>query len=533
MGDMVMEKIGKKITGEIAAILLVLGVAVWSVWPMVQNPSRVADYGKDGELIVWIINQNVQKLFPQNSDNVRVTERQRWGVFDGNIFYPYKNVLAYSEMFWPTSILTAIPSLVTKNPAVAFGWAMTLGQVATVIIVYGWWREMTGNKWAAAVSAIALGLAQFRWHYQVHLQMWGMEWWLLGLWLFWRWMKNGKTWQMYAGAALIGIQAWESVLPVYFAAAIFGVMFVILKPVVSMKKLLLTGAIAGLVMLPPALAYQGVTRDFNYQRSIRDAAHNGVSVDEIYPWFGSWGYGILLVAAIVLLIKHKSSPNVRWMAAVMILGLVMALGPTLKWSGKTVKIAGRFAVPLPYAAAYYTVPGFGALRTPSRWIWLAGWAGSGLIAVALSRLSKRKTLGITGALIVTIAGGVHLTKFRDIQAPENFPAVTEWLSRQEGNIVAYLPIGDENTETERMLFSLSDGKTLINGFSGFMPPERQKLTEKLMGDKWDTTGIEELKSLGTDWVVVDKEKAQNYEAVLKENDLTKEYSDERWEVYRW
>jgi MFS family permease len=567
MGDMVMEKIGKKLAGEIAAALLVMGVAVCSVWPMVQNPSRVADYGKDGELIIWIINQNVRKLFPQNSDNVRVSERQRLGVFDGNIFYPYKNVLTYSDMFWPTSILTAIPFLVTKNPATAFGWAMIIGQVATMLIIYGWWREMTGNKWAAAVSAIALGLAQFRWHYQVHLQMWGMQWWLLGLWLCWRWLKNGKGWQLFMGAVLIGLQAWESVLPVYFAGAVLLVLSVFHltpgpSPYFRGGGLKIAGAVvlAGMIALMPILAYWGVSRDFDYQRSIRDAAHNGVSVDEIYPWFGSWGFGVLLIVALLKLSPSFIPPlkvrggnggvmkDVWWLVGVMILGLVMALGPTLKWGGKTVKIAGRFAVPLPYAAIYYTVPGFGALRTPSRWIWLFGWAGSGLIAMGFYNTLLRPPLAsrggflggdikrvivVGGAIAVAVAGGVHLTKFRDIPVPKDFPAVTGWLAQQEGQVVAYLPMGDENTETERMLYSLVDGKVLVNGFSGFMPPERQKLVEKLKGDKWEAGGIEELKKLGTDWVVVDKEKAQNYKTMLEKEGLREVYSDERWEVYKW
>lgn len=550
---MVMEKIGKKIILEIGAVLLVVAVAFWSVWPVVKNPARVPDFGKDGEFIIWVINQNARKIFPENvSGTIREKQEDRLGVFDGNIFYPYKNVLAYSEMFWPTSLLVALPVLIAKNPTAAFGWAMAAGQILTMLVVYGWWREMTGNKWAAAVSAIALGLAQFRWHYQVHLQMWGMQWWLLGLWLLWRWLKNRKDWQLYTGAILLGIQAWESVLPVYFSAAIavvyLAVNFKFSTSKINLKKVVLSGIIAGLIMLPPVLAYRGVSREFNYERSIREAAHNGVSVDEIYPWFGSWGYGVLLAAAIIILITKskikdgKTSDKkreIRWMVVVMILGLVMALGPTLKWGGKTVKI-GEVPIPLPYAAAYYTVPGFGALRTPSRWIWVFGWAGSGLIAIVIGKVvssgSKNKTgkaITVAGALIVAVAGGVHLTQYRGILKPENYPTVTKWLSQQEGKVVVYLPMGDENIETDRMLFSLSAGKALINGFSGFMPPERQMLVSKLSGEKWDKEGISELKTLGTDWVVVDKEKANNNEAMLINNGLKKTYSDIRWEVYKW
>ncbi len=135
-------------------LVIVVAVAIASVWPMVKNPSRVADFGSDGVLLIWIMNQ--PKLFT------------------GNNFYPYKNTLAYSDRHLLSQLATRLPVLLAHNPAASAGFAMILGQVLTMVVVYLWWTYLFKNSWAAVVAAVALGLSQIRFEYQVHLQMWSM-----------------------------------------------------------------------------------------------------------------------------------------------------------------------------------------------------------------------------------------------------------------------------------------------------------------------------------------------------------------------
>ena len=511
--------------GEAAAILLVVVVAIWSVWPVVLRPGRVADFGKDGELIIWIVNQSIQKLHFGNT----------WGregsFFDGNIFYPYKNVLAYSDMFIVSAFWGMVPVWLTGDPAAVSGAIMTLGQVLTMLIVYLWWRQMTGKKWAAMVGVIALGLSQIRWHYQVHLQMWSMQYWLVASWLVISWLeesKRKKTWKLYLGAGILGMQVWESVLPVYFAGLILGAWiifnfkFLILNQFFNsemLKNILLAVLVFGMVAFLPMRVYRQVSRDFNFTRSIREAANGGMSIDDLWGRFFSPGLYLLLLVAIVKISKTeflnpKQIPNpksqhyqkeTKWLAAVLIMGLVMAMGPVVKWQGDTVKIAGKYPIPLPYAAAYYLVPGMPAFRTPSRWIWVAAWAASGLIAIAIAQTQNSKfkiqNLGIIAAMVVAVVGGTGLTDYRDVPKPEEYPSVYQWLSVQPGRVIVELPAGDENVEADRMLFSLVHGKNLLNGFSGFMPPERRRFLDKLNQEWPSESTTEELKRLGVDWVV--------------------------------
>lgn len=445
-------------------LVIVFLVALWSVWPMLQNPSRVPDIGSDGVLIIWIMNQ--QRLF------------------EGTNFYPYHNTLAYSDRFLLSELSTRLPVLLTYNPAVAFGFAMIFGQVLTMVLIYQWWSYLFKSPTSAAIAAIAFGLSQIRFEYQVHLQMWSMQYWLLGLLLIWR--KPTKI-NIYLGFILLGLQFWESPLPVYFAITVL-----LLMPQRWTKHHLVGLVLMGLIIFPMAKAYLGVSREFHFERDIREAAHNAISIDDLWGHFAS--FGLYILAAFALLLRPK---KVNWLWGILIISLLLAFGPALKWQGKTIKVF-HLPIPMPYAPAYYLVPGFGGLRTPSRWLFLTAFAMSGIIAAGLAKHRFSK-IDILACLAIAILEGTLVTHVKDIPSPANYPAVYQWLESQPGKIVLELPAytwPHEATETYRMLYNLEDNKTLVNGYSGFTPPLPYQLAK--------TPFV----PVGVDYVVVHKDEGE-------------------------
>src|SRR3990167_5133989 len=79
---------------KLAPLAVVAAVAVWSVWPVLVKPGRIADYGYDGWFINWAINQQVKII----SGCIRSPGDCKNLQFLGNIYYPYKNSLAYSDL---------------------------------------------------------------------------------------------------------------------------------------------------------------------------------------------------------------------------------------------------------------------------------------------------------------------------------------------------------------------------------------------------------------------------------------------------
>ncbi|TSC87944.1 MAG: hypothetical protein G01um101416_259 [Microgenomates group bacterium Gr01-1014_16] len=463
---------------KLAPAVVVAAVALWSVWPVVVRQSRIPDYGYDGWFINWVINREAKII----SGCIRNPGECKHLLFQGNIYYPYKNTLAYSELFFIDAAVAYFPVILSKNPAVASGWVMAVGQVTTMLVLYFWFKEIAGNSWGAVVGSVAFGLSQIRWEYQVHLQMWGMQYWLVGCWLIIKWVKGEKWVKGVVGAILLGLQMWQTVLPVYFAATIIlaALIFKIQDSRFNkFKKLLFICVIAGVVAWPVVRVYSKVSREMGFVRTIRDAAHGSISVNDLWGKFYSPGLFILLAVAVIRLVVPHPYPSPKlgegkWLILILFIGVVMAMGPTLRWRGETVKVGG-YPIPLPYAAAYYAVPGLQASRTTSRWMWLAGFGASGLIALGMSNIQysmfNKKTLGLVGAIFVAIFGGTHLVKYRELPRPEEFPKVYKWLKDQPGEVILELPRGNEDIELQRMYYSWIHDKKLVNGYSGFKPPE--------------------------------------------------------------
>jgi len=130
---------------SLTPLILVLAVSIYSVFPSIINFNNSLIYLGDDVLITWILNQNIQKI-PYDLGNL----------FQGNIFYPLKNTIIYSVVLLPSSIIGYLPMKLTGSFASAFNAAHIFGQVASMLVVYFWFKEMFKDKWAAAIGSIAL-----------------------------------------------------------------------------------------------------------------------------------------------------------------------------------------------------------------------------------------------------------------------------------------------------------------------------------------------------------------------------------------
>src|SRR3989344_305619 len=322
--------------------LFLVAVALWSVWPVAAKIKSSLPIGHEDVLLTWIINENIEKI-PNDIPNL----------FNGNIFFPYKNTMAYSDLFLPSSLISFFPVKMLGSYLVAFNFS------------------------------------QIRMHYYVHIHTFIFQWLFLSFFFLWKYTKDNKPWRLYAASIFLILQFWESPLPVFwifsFAAILLLPKFDKLKQ--NLKHILLASAMVIFATLPLINAYYSVSNQFNYVRSIREAAHFALSPDSLITTFFSPGLFVLSVISIVFLVKNKFNKKdieLKWILPLFSIGLIKALGPVLKWQGGTVKLFGNIFIPLPYGIFYYVIPGFGALRTPSRWLILFAFSLSALIALALS-----------------------------------------------------------------------------------------------------------------------------------------------------
>lgn len=476
-------------------------MALYSLWPVVISIESVLPANHEDLVTVWVLNQTINKI-PNNLTSI----------FQGNIFYPYKNTMAYSDLMIPSALVSYIPTKLTNEPVVAYNFALIFGQITTMVVVYFWFNEITKKRSLALLGSVLLGLAPFRIYFFGHLHMWTMQWWLIAAWMIWRFTKNKQLWQLYLAGLMTAIQTWESlqgVLFIMFTGA--AILLPRIKYLVKKWKHLLVITSMYLVLVAPVLfTYWSVSRQFNYVRPIREVAHFSASLEQIW---GVYSNPILYIFAAFCLLaiirkKTKIDSNLRWLLIILFIGLIMSLGPALKINEKTFKIFS-IPIPLPYAVAYYLIPGFKALRAPSRWLWLSTFASAGIVTLVLSKLKARLFL-VSFLIVATIIGGARLNEAFEVPGYDDYPAVYIWLKEQSAEAIIEIPTYTwaqgslAKNELYRMLYSIKHKKNLFNGYSGFSPAEHERLVHKIRKEFPSIELEEKLVNLGFSYVLIHK-----------------------------
>jgi hypothetical protein len=494
---------------HIFSLSIIFSLSVWSLWPILKDPARNTGDIWDGVLMAWYLNQTIQKI-PGNPGEI----------FQGNIFYPYKNTMAYSDMHILSAFVSYLPVKITGEPIVAVSSSLLFGQAATMLVLYLWFYEITKSKTASFLASVCLGLSATRISFLVHLQMWNMEWFLLSSFLFYKFVKSKKHIFAYLSFLFLGLQMWNSPLGVYFGALL--IFLISLFNLRLIRKNLRTLCISFLIFLViialPAKAYLSVSKEFNYIRTIRDAAHFSMGLDRMIKEVFLKPIFIVFIFSLYYLQKRaKRSGELFWALSIVLSGLVLTSGPVLKWAGKTVKILNIIPIPLPYSVLYYLVPGFKAFRTPDRWIWIAVLGMSFVIAIAIAKFLKDskialgwKVLVITIIIVVSLMDA-KVKNYYVFQKISEYPKVYSILKDQPPGVLLELPVYGwasgtiASIETHRMVYSLYHNKYLLGGSSGFNPP----FWDELIGRSWNEFPSVEfeskLKSLGVRYILLWKD----------------------------
>lgn len=477
---------------------------IYSTYPVFLSPERTITDRFDGIFITWTINQTIGKI-PHNLGNV----------FEGNIFYPEKHTLAFSDLFVPEAVLSVVPVQFLGEPLLAFNINFILSQFLLFTLTFVFWKKLTKDTSASMIAALALGLSQIRFHYTAHLQMWASHWWLLALYFFYNFLETKRRKSIFLASSFAGIQAWQSPFPLYLLAFAGAPLLILNKNIFlkNFKKLLLPALLFIAAIFPMARIYYIVSHTHHFARSIREAAHFSAGFDELATTYFSPGLHILLLAALYILYKkHKlKTKSTKWLLSILLIAVLMSLGPVLKFHGSTVKIF-NLPIPLPYALAHYLIPGFKALRTPSRWLWLAAFAASGLIASGLKelKLSKHKSYLLV-AIALAIFGGTRLVHTVEIPKVREYPVYQFLKNYEEGKVVLELPVyvysdGEVwGQEQLRMLASLSHGKKLVNGTTSFYPEDWERLIVLIREEFPSKKSLDAVKANGVDTLIIHKD----------------------------
>jgi hypothetical protein len=449
------------------------------------------------------------------------------GIFNSNVFYPWRNTLAYSDHLFGQSLMIWPVLAVTGNGILADNIAVFLAFVLSALAMYLLVYDVTGNRGAAVLAGVAYALAPSRMAHIEHLHLLSAQWPPLILLCLRRTvLARGRAQLLWAGGigAAFFMQGLSGIYFFYFsivmllvAGAVYLGFAVWERSRAALRGLLLCAiacALAGVLLLPTLLPYQEVHDDLGVEREefevnlYRAEWSDYLAVSRRNRLYNDWFLkhhrdierdlfpGLLIAGFALLGLANRRAGRIRWvLLAVTISAVWLSFGLRATFFS--------WDIPAPYRLFYDYLPGFRAIRVPARLGLLAlvgvgGLAGLGFDLlwrqVSWSRLPGRLSQRLTGRrqLMSRALAGLALTlglailwaetaTIMELPPPlplEGGPSSYAWMHEHPAPTIE-LPMGDGPVASAWPNFwSTMHWNQVANGYSGIIPPTYDLLREE-------------------------------------------------------
>lgn len=415
-----------------------------------------------------------------------------WHVYDANIFYPHRWTLAYSESNLGAGILAVPVYWATRNPILSLNVVMVLAFILSGCGTYYLVRHLTGDRYAAMMSAICFAFCPYVFGRLSHIQLLmtaGLPFSMLAL---HRVMDRPGRARAVTLGAVIAAQATCCGYYAIFVALMVGLAIVITTTMRgqwtnrSHWTAIVTAGVVSVVLAAPLFApYALLQRTTGFARPLDDAvrysadwraylASSAIGHDWMLPLIGRWNE--VLFPGFVATFFGLAGVVVGWVnkgrqrEAAVVYG-TLAVAAFWASFGPDAKL---------YTVLYRVIPLFVWLRAPARFgvivalalAVLAGLTASGLLKRVGQRGAQRVGILATALILVTaaeLATPLHLREAAPVS-----PASRLLATLPPGPVIElpffYRP-QDLHGHAEFMLESTAHWMPLINGYSDYIPEE--------------------------------------------------------------
>ena len=305
-----------------------LGLTVVLTYPLItQMGSALPSDPGDPLLNTWLLWWNTEAM-PLS---------ERW--WNPPFFYPFPDVLTFSENLLGLLPLSGPVQLVSGNPILAYNVAFLLSFPLSGTAAYFLARELTKREDISWVAGLMYGFSPHRVDQLAHLQVLSSYWLPIILLALHVYLRDGRMrWLVLFGAAYLA-QGLSNGYMFLFVPVLVGLWILWFVPVRRLWRvagpIVAAGSIAATVALPVLLRYKAVHDRLGFARSLGEmsffsgdltAVLSASSQLGVWGWL-SWFHGPerqlfpgLTVAVVVLLSvvrlrwPHASNPPV-WMRA--------------------------------------------------------------------------------------------------------------------------------------------------------------------------------------------------------------------------
>ena len=467
------------------AVLVFAALSIVHTWPLATDPATLSlNANGDAQLNEWILAWVVHQL-----------PRDPLHLFDGNIFYPEKGALAFSEPLIVPAIMSAPVFWLGGSPVLAYNLMLLAGFTLTALATYGVLFSWTGDRASSVVGGSLFAFSTHTLTRLPHLQAihaYGLP---LALLFTDRLIRRpglrGALWLAFA----MSLMVYTSGYLVVFAILMIAVSLVVRlaewrnRARAVLGALTLAAVTTGVVALPVAIPYrraaaeQGMVRSADNVRQFSASLKGYLAatgrvhastwsarfldnpVDTFFP-----GFVAILLAAVCAWRALRSGWQ-TWRVVMLI--AIGAAGVVLSLGLKTPLYGWLFAV----------FPPMQGLRAAARFgnlflLAMALLAGLGLAALRQTHAGHRGMLSaaIACVLLVNVEALRSPMEYRMF---EGIPRVYTLLAREPGPVVLaevpFYPAHAAFENAEYVLNSTAHWRPLLNGYSGYTPASYRRL----------------------------------------------------------
>ena len=490
--------------GERAGIpaLFVLLTAVMT-WPQVRVIATHAAADPDVFFNLWRLRWIARAL---------TTSPLR--LFDGNQFYPERNVLAMSDALileglftWPLFAL-GLPPVLVHNLALL--GAIAASGVGMFVLA----RHLSGSRTAGVLAGVVFAFAPYRFEHYMHMEL---QWAMWIPWSFWALQRTLEAGRARDGALAGIFVALQMLSAIYYGiflgvllACIGGVQLIALpraRSLAAARSLAIGAAIAAAVSIVYSIPYRAVSPAVGTRLAHEVTMFSATPADYRVATHANFLYGgsdgrqerrlfpgiIPVLLALIGLLAGKMTP----VATVYLIGLALAFELSLGMHG------------LIYPLLYEHIGAFRGLRAPARVaVFVLAFLG---VLAALGCAAVGQWFGPRGRRVLTVActgillleywvAPLHLVRFDNEPPP-----LYSWLARQPRGVVAEFPMalhpGVSDYESRYAYMSTFHWMPLLNGYSGFRPQSYLQRLRALEGFP-DETSVVRLRGDGVRYLIV-------------------------------
>ena len=477
-------------------------------------------------------------------------------LFEGNIFYPAHNTLAFSEIIFPEVLMYLPLELATGNPILAYNLVVLLlfglNGLAMYLYALDWLhrhsvKPINGRQIAAAlVAGTIFAFCNYKLGEIRHVQLLAAQWMPLALMYLERGLIRPSFKNAFLTALFFTLNALSSLYYALFLTLAMALYVVVdwamrrYRPTLAHIAFGATaGLIAALMTFPFLIPFLQVEQQYHFSAgrdprlfAARPASYlaspganwlYGSATQDLYvaakgqPLFP--GLVTMALAAVGLIaLRRRSAAYFGLLAAS---AFVLSFGPML--------LLGRDnATPFPHALPYYwlalILTPLKSLNAPARLDVLVMLAIALLAALGADWLAARfpvgrggvtlpLLLGALGALILLEVAAMPLPLVPVAAGAEVSPVYAYLAAQPRNQPVVEVPMGDANfgSQDKYVVYtynSLYHWQPLVNGYSTFIPPEYYRLVTAMRGFPSPAT-VALLSKWGVVFVVIHSDRIGN------------------------